>query len=147
MLKVLSIKTPMRVVLLAGAISLGFAAAASAQEYDRYGDQVAYHDNGPPEEITVYAPRHHQPDRSDIGAPIENVALSQPVRYDDLDLTTNWGARRLNDRMRETARVLCRKLELRYTPVEGDRDSCYRQTVADAQDRVDEAIDRARGDY
>lgn len=145
MLTVASIKTPMRVALLAGAISLGFAAAASAQEYDRYGHEVAYQNYGPPEEITIYAPRH-QPDRTYTGAPIENVALSQPVRYDDLDLTTNWGARRLNDRMRETARVLCRRLELRYVPVEGDRGSCYRQTVADAQNRVDEAIDRARGE-
>jgi UrcA family protein len=146
MLTLSSIKIPVRVALLAGGIGLAFTAAASAQEYDRYGNQVAYHDNSPPEEVTIYAPRH-LPDRSDIGAPIVNVALSRAVRYDDLDLTTGWGARRLNDRIRETARVLCRQIDLRYVPVEGDRGSCYRQTVADAQDRVDEAIDRARSDY
>jgi UrcA family protein len=145
MLKVSSLKSPIRVALLAGAIGLAFTAVASAQDYDRYGNQVAYHNPSAPDEITVYAPRH-LPDRSSIGAPIVNVAMSQAVRYDDLNLTTNWGARRLNERMRQTARVLCQKIELRYVPVDGDRGSCYRQTVADAQDRVDEVIDHARGD-
>ena len=119
------------------------ASAAVAQDYD--SSQVAYHNSGD-DEVTVYAPHRYQPDRSSIGAPIVNVALSRAVRYDDLDLRTGFGVRKLNERIRYTARVLCQQIHIRYVITEGEQDSCYRETVADAQDRADAAIDHARGD-
>ena len=145
MLVASSLISPLRAALFAGAIGLAFTVSASAQDYDRYGNQIAYRDNGP-EEITVYAPRH-LPDRTYTGIPIENVALSQPVRYDDLDLSTRWGAHRLNVRVHETAQTLCRQLATEYTPVSGSNYDCIRDAVARTQDRVNAAIDRARGDY
>src|ERR1700761_7364812 len=75
-----TLKSPLRMALLAGVIGLGFTTAASAQDYGR----PVYSANGP-EEITITAPHRHT-ERSEIGAPIEDVALSRPVRYDDLDL-------------------------------------------------------------
>ena len=140
MLRISSFRSPLRVVLLAGAVSLGLAAAASAQEYDRYGNPVAY--NTPPDVITVYAPRH-RPERSDIGAPIEDVAMSQAVRYDDLDLTTDYGIHRLHERIAATARELCHRLDVMHPIAVSDSPPCYRTAMEQAEPLAVAAIDRA----
>jgi UrcA family protein len=140
MLTISSFKSPLRVALLAGAIGFAFTAAASAQEYDRYGNQAAY--NAPPDEITVYAPRH-RPERSAIGAPIEDVAVSQAVRYDDLDLTTDRGIHRLHERIAATARDLCRKLDMTHPIAVSDSPPCYRTAMDRASPQAMAAIDRA----
>jgi UrcA family protein len=140
-----SLKSPLRIALLAGAIGLTFTATALAQEYDRYGNRVVYQDNSAPDEITVYAPRHHQ-ERSAIGAPIEEVSLSQPVRYDDLDLTNDRGIHRFHERIAATAREICRRLETRYpVDIADGQPSCYRSAMESAEPLAMAAIDRANG--
>jgi UrcA family protein len=134
--------TSLRVVLLAGAVALASGATASAQEYDRYGQPV-YHDNGPPDEITVFAPRHHHQERSAIGAPIEDVSLSTAVRYDDLDLTTDWGIRRLHDRISSAAHDLCQRLDVTHPIAVSDSPPCYRTAMEEAEPLAVAAIDRA----
>jgi UrcA family protein len=117
------------------------ALPAAAQDY-RY-EQTSY-DNGPGEVVEVIVPRHRA-ERSVIGAPIEDVALSSAVRFDDLDLTTSWGAHALRERVRETARTLCRKLDVRYPiSVSGDP-PCYDEALRDAMAQADAAIGAARG--
>ena len=140
MLKSSSLKSPLRVVLLAGVIGLGAAATASAQDYNRYGEPI-YRDSGPPGEITVYAPRHRNY-RSAIGAPIEEVSLSEPVRYDDLDLTTDWGIHRLHERISATAHGICRRLDQRYPIAVSDSPPCYRTAMENAEPLAIAAIDR-----
>src|SRR6185503_17660980 len=98
-----------RNILLAAAavgLTLGLTVPVSAQDYR----EVSY---GSTEEVIVTAPRPAQ-ERSSIGAPIVNAALSGEVRYDDLDLTTGHGARALEHRVSRAARDLCRRLDVRY---------------------------------
>ncbi|MGN6516559.1 MAG: UrcA family protein [Rhizomicrobium sp.] len=107
-------------------------------------------DYGPADEnIVVEAPRshHYTPRRSAIGAPIEDVAISAPVRYDDLDLTTDRDVHRLHTRIFVAARHLCRQLDNRYPIAVSDGSpSCYRQAVDDAMAQADDAVARAYGD-
>ena len=132
-----------RLSLLAAAVC-GFALVcgpANAQQYSRYGEPVSY---GTPadEQVEVIAPRHHQ--RSAIGAEIRDVALSQEVRFDDLDLRTASGAHALRARIRHTASNLCMKLDVR-DPVSADNSPpCYATAVRNAMYEADEAISDAR---
>jgi len=136
----LSPRKSIRLALLTGAVGLVFAAStAIAQDYDRGGQRT--YQNG--ETIIIQAP-HYRPQRGNFGAPIENVSMSRPVRYDDLDLRTAYGVRTLHNRIRYTARTLCRDLDVRYPVSDTDNQTCYRQSVADAFDRAAAAIDRAR---
>src|ERR1700691_4647349 len=104
----ISYSAPARRLALMGATAIVLSLAASsaqAQDYGPYGDGYR---NASPEEIIVTAPRHRQ-ERSDVtGAPIRDVALSQPVRFDDLDLRTDWGAHALEERIRTAAHEMCR---------------------------------------
>jgi UrcA family protein len=118
-------------MLATGALALTLASSASAQYYA-----------GPTEDVIVRAP-HYGPQRSDIGAPIENVSLSREIRFDDLDLRTVWGARALRSRIRETALNLCRQLDTQYVTLDDNR-SCYRATYEDAMMQVDDAIRSTR---
>ncbi|MBS0273537.1 MAG: UrcA family protein [Proteobacteria bacterium] len=135
----MSVKT----ALLAGAFAAGLAALpAAAQDYG-YGAPGAS-----PQDVIVQAPRmrHYTPQRSTIGAPIVDVGLSAPVRYDDLDLTTDWGVRKLHTRIFVAARRLCQRLDNRYPITVSDgAPSCYRQAVDDAMMQADAAVDRAYG--
>jgi UrcA family protein len=114
-----------------GALALVLATSASAQSYA-----------SPTEEVIVRAPQYG-PQRSEIGAPIENVSLSREVRFDDLDLRTAWGARALRDRVRETAMNLCQQLENQYVTMDDNR-PCYRTAYEDAMDQAETAIRDAR---
>ena len=118
-------------LLATGAIALTLATSASAQYYE-----------GPTEDVIVHAPQYG-PQRSDIGAPIENVSLAREVRFDDLDLRTVWGARMLRSRVRETALNLCRQLDNQYVTLDDNR-SCYRAAYEDAMMQVDDAIRSTR---
>ncbi|MGA9796538.1 MAG: UrcA family protein [Rhizomicrobium sp.] len=135
-----------RILSLSAATILFTASGALAQEY---GPPPGY---DRPDNVIVIAPhRHYSNERSDIGAPIENVALTRPVRFDDLDLSTAWGARRLRERVRYTAHELCRRLDTLY-PVSAPADpsdrfgsaDCYRNAMDDGMDQADQAIDQAR---
>jgi UrcA family protein len=141
-------KSMLAQILAISALATVFAAsAASAQEY------------GPPmptarpaEEVIVTAPRYrHGPDRSDIGAPIGTVGMTRPVRFNDLDLSTPWGAQRLRERVRYTAHALCRRLDAMY-PVNAPDEpndrfgttNCYSDAVADGMDQADQVIAQAQ---
>jgi UrcA family protein len=133
------------VMRVLAACAIGFALAATAARAQ---------DNGPPpapgygnsEEVIVAAP-HYYRERSPIGAPIENVSLSQPVSAYDVDLRTRWGAREFRDRIRVTARTLCHRLDAFYVGYEDTAEQCYRRAVADAMPQADHAISNARGGY
>ena len=127
--------------LLLAAAAFGFATGivpAAAQDYR----DVSY---GSTEEVIVTAPRPTQ-DRSRIGAPIVDVALSGEVRYDDLDLTTGYGARTLEHRVSRAARDLCRRLDVRYPVATSDSPPCYQTAYDDAMEQADGAIGRARSE-
>ncbi len=136
---------------LVSAAALGLALAASSAQAQDYGGS---YDNGPayapapPEEVTVYGP-HRGEERSGIGAPIENLSISRPVRTDDLDLRTEWGANTLRQRIVYTADRLCRELDAVYPdgfyPPTSDSPPCRRTAIEDAMDQADAAIARARG--
>ena len=136
-------KSARRLSLLA-ATACGFAlvcAPANAQQYSRYGEPVSY---GTPadEQIEVIAPRHRE--RSAIGAEIRDVALSQEVRFDDLDLRSAWGARALRARIRYSASNLCMKLDVRYPGSADNSPLCYANAVRNAMFEANEAISDAR---
>jgi len=142
-----------KTALLAGIFGVCMAALpAAAQDNNRYDAPDAYsnaYSNSGPEEVIIQAPRmrHYTPRRSTIGAPIEDVGLSAPVRFDDLDLTTDWGVRKLHDRIFIAARRLCQRLDNRYPITVSDgAPSCYRQAVDDAMAQADAAVDRAYDD-
>lgn len=117
------------------------ASCASAQDYDRTGQPVSY---GGSEDVIVIAPPWHAPRSSVTGAPIEDVAMSQSVRFDDLDLRTADGARELRDRVRSTARDLCRRLDVAYPVSASDSPPCYRTAMEDGLAQANAAIDDAR---
>jgi UrcA family protein len=141
---------PTRLLLLVSVATVGFgamlaASQASAQPYPYYGppDYVG----APPEELYVYGPRHHHERSSTTGAPIENVAVQRPVRFDDLDLRTPWGARELERRVSYTARVLCDRLDAMYPVAAPDNPPCYENAMGDAMGQAYAAIARARSAY
>lgn len=119
------------------------ATSASAQGYDNSGSYY----RGPNETVEVYGPPPPR-ERSAIGAPIENVSVSREVRYDDLDLRTEWGAHVLRARIVRTARAACRELDRRYPssyyPATSDSPPCVEWAVDRAMDQADAAINDAR---
>ena len=147
----------MRGIFLASAAILLAATSAQAQDYgypndngrydgryhrDGYRD-VSYGDSN--EVVTVEVPRH--PERDSVtGAPVETVALSQAVRFDDLDLATREGAQVLRERIRQTASQLCRRLGENYVSSSSDGSHCYRDAVDEAMEQADGAIADARAD-
>ena len=137
----------LRTALLAGIFGVCMSALpAAAQDYNRYDAPGAYANSGP-EDVIVQAPRYRHQQRSTIGAPIEDVWLSAPVRFDDLDLTTDWGVRKLHTRIFVAARKLCQRLDNHYPITVSDgAPSCYRQAVNDAMAQADAAVDRAYDD-
>jgi UrcA family protein len=135
-----------KAMALGGALGLALIASSSAgaQEYG----QPAPGYYGPPEEVIVTPPPYVR-QRSAIGAPIIDASLSRPVRMDDLDLRTDWGARELRSRISYTARTLCRQLDTMY-PVSydgGTSQDCYRDAFAGGMEQAHGAIRAARGAY
>jgi UrcA family protein len=132
--------------LAATAIGLALAAPANAQQYDRQYDRYGepMYGNSSDEQIVVTAPRYHR--RSEIGAPIRDVALSREVRFDDLDLRTASGAHALKVRIRSTANDLCQRLNILYPVSYGNNPPCFQTTVHRAMYQADRAISDARNE-
>lgn len=129
--------------LIAAGALVFTAFAANAQDYDDYYNAPYVSDTN--ETVHVIAPRYAGPRYNKYHAPYVNASLSQPVSYDDLDLRTYGGARILKDRIRLTARLMCRELDERM-PVTADfSPSCYKNAVADAMYQANMAIANARG--
>ncbi|HWA90609.1 MAG TPA: UrcA family protein [Rhizomicrobium sp.] len=105
--------------------------AAAAQSYGPVEPP-----SGTNEVVTVTAPRPHERQRSEIGAPIVKVSLSREVRFDDLDLRTARGAHALRNRVRDTARALCHQIDQQYLVTDDDTHSCIRTATQDALAQV-----------
>jgi len=150
-----------RFPLLAAAsvVGLTLAVLPAAAQDDDYGPAPQYAPEGdyapppdaqydqaaPDEDVIVRVPRpRYTPREGALGAPVENVSLSQEVRYDDLDLTTQDGVDELRERIRDTARAECRQLDAMYPVAADDSPPCFRTAMEDAMQQADEAIDRAR---
>ena len=123
---------------LFGTAALALVAALPARAQER--TYVSY-SNGATERVEVIAPRG---ERSEIGAPIEYRSISREVRFDDLASVE--GAHALRERVRRTARELCRSLDVRYPVATQDSPPCYSTAVADAMDQADAVIAQARRD-
>ena len=126
--------------LLAGSAFVFIGASASAQDYG-YDRDDAY--RSAPENFEVTVPRPG-PQRDRMGAPYTNRSLSQEVRFDDLDLRTGHGARILRERVKLTARMLCRELDERYPVTADNSPPCYNDAAEDALYRANRAIHDAR---
>jgi UrcA family protein len=137
----------MRIHGLAFAVSalglmLAAASPAGAQQYPPTGGYA----NLGTEEVIVTAPfaPRYRVDHNYLNVPLENVALSEPVRYDDLDLRTRDGAHALRMRIRTAVNAVCGQLIDMY-PVGEETDSqCYRNALSDSMARADAAIQNAR---
>ena len=125
-----------------GALLLALAAAPALAQDEYYG---------PGEEVVVRAPhfRHHRAiETPDIpGTPIRDVAISRPVRFDDLDLRTRHGVHLLRARISNTARLLCRETDAMFPVKTDDSPPCYRTAVRDAMAQANEAIREANESY
>jgi UrcA family protein len=134
-------------LLAASAVGLGLVVSSSGASAQNYGPPTPYpapYVAVPSEQVIVTAPRYRN-DHNYLNVPPENVSLSQPVRYDDLDLRSRQGARELRRRVRIVADQVCGRLIDEYpADVNGDA-ACYRNAVAEARPRVDAAIQTARG--
>ena len=119
-------------LLTAGALgALLVASAASAQSTN--------------ERVEVTAPRvQYAPRESTIGAPIENVSMSEHVRYDDLNLRTASGARTLEQRVRYTAQAICNRLDHLYPITEQGSPPCIQGAIATGMQHADAAIQHVR---
>jgi|KBSMisStandDraft_5_1062788.scaffolds.fasta_scaffold899390_1 UrcA family protein len=137
-----SAKSARRLALLASALGvLLIAPGASAQDQGRY---IASASASGPEEVYVYAPRLRV-ERAPLNGYVQKVSLARAVRYDDLNLRTERGARALRARVHEAALNICEELANVYPVPEMPGTSCYRSAVRDAMWRADSAIDDARG--
>jgi UrcA family protein len=128
-------------LIAAGALALS-AVSVHAQD-GSYNDDAAYR-NAPDDTIEIIQ-HHYAPGRSELGTPYKLVSLSKPVRIDDLDLRTRRGVRILRNRIRLTARLLCRDLDERYPVTADNSPPCYSNAMQDAMYRANLAIADARG--
>jgi UrcA family protein len=99
------------------------------------------------DEVIVRGRHHHRyQERSYTGAPIDTVSLSRVVYFDDLDLTTRWGARRLEQRVSQAASSACDQLDVDYPISAEDSPPCYQTAMHDGMRQAHRAIAQARGD-
>jgi UrcA family protein len=133
----------------AGVLALALSAGpVFAQDYRPY-DNAPRYDRDTTETVEVYAYRH--PPRTSRGGEIIHASYSAPVRADDLDLTTYWGAHVFRARVVSKAHEVCEILDTRY-PVGADAEdsgpvdesACYRRARAQGLEDADAAIDHAR---
>ncbi|HKD21794.1 MAG TPA: UrcA family protein [Rhizomicrobium sp.] len=128
-------------------LMLAVGSRAGAQDY---GPPPAGYANGPPngpnEQVIVQAPYAptYRVDHPHLNVPIENVSLSLPVHYGDLDLRTREGAHALRMRIRQAVGTVCGQLIDMY-PVGVESDAqCFRDALATSMARADAAIQNAR---
>jgi UrcA family protein len=97
------------------------------------------------EEIVVEAIRAVTVDQTSSGVPIKEVTLKQRVSYADLDLTTNVGVNKLEERIRETAKSSCRELDQKYPyTVAGPGKDCLQGAIDSGMVEARKAIDAAK---
>src|SRR5215472_10334538 len=81
------------------------------------------------QEVTVTVPATKTIGRDANGAPIQEVTASARVQYDPMLLTTRSGRARLQERVTEVARRLCREINDAAPPPATGEDSCVEQAV------------------
>jgi UrcA family protein len=91
-------------------------------------------------EVVIVTPAHPGPERSAIGAPIEDVSLSASVRTDGLNLQSPADMLAFQDRVRQTARRLCDRLQFRYPIGVPDEYRCVRKALENTSDQMDAVI-------
>jgi UrcA family protein len=128
-------------LLLAASIA-GLTFAAGGASAQSYADNEGYYDNQP-ENVIVVGPRYHR-ERGHLGGPIETVSASRDVSFRDLDLRTHYGAHKLHQRIKSTARTLCNSLDNRYPVTADNSPDCYSNAVQEAMLQADDAIAQAR---
>lgn len=139
----MTIRTPFRIALLAGAIGCLTAGAANAQDDGNYRS-AAYSRDGT-ETVIVNAP-----DEWMRRFPDGTVTLSREVSYSDLDLGTRDGMHALRERVRSTSADVCEELRDRtndHDPLnQMDMRRCereaYRHAMAQAREDREETYDR-----
>jgi UrcA family protein len=132
----------------AGALALALSTGPTfAQDYRP--DRGPSYDRDGPETVEVYGYRYRQ--RSARGGEYIRAGMSSPVRADDLDLTTYWGAHVFRARVISKAHQLCEAIDARYPVGADDRNSgpvsesaCFREASEHGLDDADAAIDHAR---
>ena len=98
-----------------------------------YAPPPAYYNESPTVgDVIVVAPRHRMERDPATGAPIDHVYASRAVRYDDLDLTSDWGVRTLHARVVRAAETACNYLDRRYDTLDSGDRSCVDDAVRDA---------------
>ena len=122
---------------IGGAAAFGLAASGQAQPYyDEPTYDQAYDATG---DVVVHAPRYRQ-EHTFSGAPIVWARTSRVVDYSDLDLSTDWGVRRLHSRVERAAVDACNALDdLRVRglySMEGANADCINRAVDDAMARA-----------
>lgn len=137
-------------MLAVGACGLFISAvSANADDLRPYDNNGAYPSEPPGgggqvvsdgTNVTVAVPPYRYPWPNKIGAPVEDVSLSWPVRYDDLDLRSPAGIEVLRARIRLTARLECNDLDFFHPVGITDIPTCYTAAVDDAMYRADMAI-------
>ena len=101
----------LRTALLAAGTILLLGASANAQEYGSGYQYASY--GSADEDVTVSVPRY-APQRSSLGAPYRYISMSKGVYIGDLNLRTHRGVSIMRDRISDTARNMCRQLNVRY---------------------------------
>lgn len=101
------------------------------------------------EQVTVTAPRgtvfhRHVIGYTPRGWELQKESLSRAVHLNGLNLRTARGARVLRHRIRSTARVLCKTLEVPDQLAAPNSPPCYRTAVRDATTEANRAIRSAR---
>jgi len=133
--------TTTALLLMTGSVGLVFAGSASAAPCGTYG---GYDPKSSAENVTVTAPRA-QMERPRLNTTPGRVTMSQPVQFADLDLCTASGALALRERVALAATNVCNQLATTYPHAMSGSPSCYRESLANAQPKVDFAVDDARG--
>ena len=137
-------RTNLRLGWLAGAIGaamLSMAGAASAQDYDDYGNGYSYSSS---ETVIVRPPygeiqRERLPGWNGVGKffnPEERVSLSEPVSYSDLNLSYGADRDELRYRISRTAMRLCSRLEAAGPVMETTQQDCVNDAVREAMYEV-----------
>lgn len=146
-------RIPVAALLIASPLAFVFAGSSNALAQNCNNAAGVYAGNdprpAPPESVIVTAPRLTQPPKSYPTNPINTwppkATASQNVPYADLNLCTEQGAAALRDRVNFAVHSVCNQLALAYPNALEFGRTCVRDSLANAQPKVDFVIDDARG--
>jgi UrcA family protein len=145
-------RIPVAALLIASPFAFAFVGSSNALAQNCNSGTYAGYDPtpAPPENVIVTAPRLERPRNSYPTNPINTtpsaVTASQSVPYADLNLCTDQGAAALRDRVSFAAHSVCDQLAVAYPHALDFGRTCVRDSLANAQPRVDFVIQNARGE-